>query len=448
MKTIKNFFSDKVFFKNLFILIIPIIFQELLNSSVNLVDNFMIGRLGEVAITSVGIANQLFFVFNLVLFGINSGASVFVGQYFGKGDFNGIHKVMGFGIILSLINASIFALAIMIFPEFLMSLYSKDTAVISESVQYLKVIFPSYFVVAFIMSINAALKAIRKTHFPMITTFIALMSNIVLNYLFIFKLGYGVKGAAMATLCARCIELASQLSIIFFKKLPIITKIKNYFSFNKEFVSSYLNICTPIILNEIFWSIGITVCNMAYKFSGTDAQSAVQITGTVQNLFIVMGVAIGAGCGILLSNVLGRGDIEKAIDYSKKCVILTIIMSSIMSIILVILSPYIISMFNIKDLVRGYTHKLLMVVAFGMVFKTYNYTTIVGILRSGGDTKYTAILDFASVWLIGIPMAFLGAYVLDLPVYVTYAMVYFEEVVKVFFSSARVRKNKWAKSLV
>ena len=215
----KNFFSDKGFFKNLFLLIIPIIFQELLNSSVNLVDNFMIGQLGEVAITSVGLANQIFFVFNLILFGINSGASVFVGQFFGKGDFNGIHKVMGLGMLLSLLNAAIFVIAIIFAPEFLMSLYSKDTAVIAEGVNYLKVICPAYFVIAFIMAINAALKAIRKTHFPMITTFIALISNIILNYLFIFKLGYGVKGAAMATLCARCIELTSQLLIIFGKKL-------------------------------------------------------------------------------------------------------------------------------------------------------------------------------------------------------------------------------------
>ncbi|WP_250278578.1 MATE family efflux transporter [[Clostridium] colinum] len=444
----KNFFSDKIFFKNLFLLVIPIIFQELLNSSVNLVDNFMIGQLGEVAITSVGLANQIFFVFNLILFGINSGAAVFVGQYFGKGDFKGIHKVIGIGIILSILNASIFVLAIILAPEFLMSLYSKDINVIAEGVNYLRVVCLSYFVISFIMAINAALKAIRKTHFPMITTFIALITNIILNYLFIFKLGYGVKGAAMATLCARCVELISQLLIIFGKRLPIITNIKNYFNFNKKFLKSYFEVCTPIILNEIVWATGVSICNMAYKFSGTDAQSAIQITGTIQNLFVVMGVAIGGGCGILLSNVLGYGDIEKAKEYSKKCIILTVIISSIMGLILLVLSPYIINIFNVKDLVKDYTHKLLIVVAVGMIFKTYNYTTIVGILRSGGDTTYTAILDFASVWFIGIPMAFLGAYILDLPIYITYAMVYSEEIVKGFFSSARVKKNKWAKSLV
>lgn len=444
----QSFFKDKVFFKNLFILIIPIIFQELLNSSVNLVDNFMIGQLGEVAVTSVGLANQIFFVFSLVLFGINSGASVFVGQFFGKGDFNGIYKVMGLGIILSLLNALIFFLGITLIPEVLMKLFSQDPKVIAEGVKYFKIIAPSYFITSFIMAINAVLKAIRHTTYCMVTTFISLITNIILNYIFIFKLSLGVPGAAIATLCARCVELIAQFSFIFIKKLPIITNFKNYFKFNKDFINSYFTVCTPVILNEIFWSIGIALCNVAYRFSGTDAQTAVQITSTIQNIFVVIGVSIGIGCSILLSNALGSGNKEKAIDYSKKCIVLTVILSSIMSILLLKISPAILKMFNVDEVVKDYATKLIYVVAFGMIFKTYNYTTIVGILRSGGDTKYTLFLDFASVWFIGIPMAFLGAYFLDLPIYITYALVYSEEIVKGFFTSRRVRSKKWANSLV
>lgn len=444
----KDFFKDKTFFKNLFILIIPIIFQELLNSSVNLVDNFMVGQLKEVAITSVGICNQIFFVFNLVLFGINSGSAVFIGQYFGKGDFKGIYKVMGLGIILSLLNSLLFFIAITFLPEFLMSLYSKDELVIIEGIKYFKVIAPAYFIIAFISILNSALKATRNTAYPMITTFISLICNIILNYIFIFKMNLGVKGAAIATLCARIIEFFAQILIIYIKKMPIITNIKNYFKFEKEFVKSFFVVCSPVILNEIFWAVGIAICNMAYKFSGTNAQAAVQITGTIQNLFIVLGVAIGGGCGILLSNLLGVGDKKKAIEYSKKCMILTVILSSMMSILLLASSNFIVSQFEITNIVREYSIKLLKIVAFGMIFKTFNYTTIVGILRSGGDTKYTLILDFATVWFIGIPMAFLGSYFLNLPIYITYAMVYSEEIIKGFFSFARVKKQKWVNTLV
>ncbi len=445
---IKEFLEDKIFFKSLFILVIPIIFQELLNSSVNLVDNFMIGQLGEVSITAVGIANQIFFVFNLVLFGINSGAGVFIGQYFGKGDIHGIHKVMGFGLILSILNALFFFTLIMFIPEYLMSLYSKDLEVIRESVKYLKVVSPAYILISITVCINAILKAIKKPSYPMITTFIALICNIILNYIFIFILNFGVIGAGLATLLARTIELICQFSIIFYKKLPIITKITNYLQFNKDFIIQYIKICLPVIINEVLWALGVTICNMAYKFSGTNAQSAIQITSTVQNLFTVMGVAIGSGCGILLSNTLGNKDIEKAKTYAKKCLILTIIFSFIMGIMLYIASPFIINIFNIQEEVKEYTKYLLLIVSIGLIFKSYNYTAIVGVLRSGGDTTYTAILDFCTVWFIAIPMAFLGSYYLHFPIYITYSMVYFEEFVKVFFGTNRIKKGKWLKTLV
>ncbi|MDE6357684.1 MAG: MATE family efflux transporter, partial [Eubacteriales bacterium] len=354
----------------------------------------------------------------------------------------------GLGIALSLLNSLIFFAGITFIPENLMRLYSKDELVIIEGIKYLKIIAPAYFVISFIMAINASLKATRNTAYPMITTFISLLTNIILNYVFIFKMNLGVKGAAIATLCARIIELISQILIVYLKKLQIIASIKDYFSFNKEFVTNYFVICTPVILNEIFWSVGVAICNMAYKYSGTNAQAAVQITGTIQNLFTVVGVAIGGGCGILLSNALGSGNEEMAINYSKKCMILTIMLSTLMSLFLLIVSPYIVSVFKITDIVRDYAIKLLYVVAFGMIFKTFNYTTIVGVLRSGGDTKYTLLLDFLTVWLIGIPMAFLGSYFLNLPIYITYAMVYSEEIVKGFFSFFRVKKQKWVNTLV
>lgn len=443
-----NVFKDKVFLRNLIVLIIPIILQGLLNSSINLIDSFMVGRLGEVAITAVGIANQIFFVFNITLFGINSGASVFIGQYFGKNDINGIHKSMGISVILGLLNALIFFLAVQIAPKALMSLYSNDDAVILEATKYLRIIGGSYFITAIASTLNETLKSTRKTSLPMITTFIALITNAILNYIFMFKLDLGVVGAALATFIARCVELLAQIILIGFKKLPIIVRPRAYINFNAKFIKGYFVICAPVILNEIFWSLGVSICNMAYRFSGTDAQSAIQISSTVQNLFAVMGIAVGNGCGILLANSLGSGDIKRAIDYSKKCIQIAIIIGIIMGVCLIITAPIIISMFNVKDIVKDYTYKMLFIVSIGIVIKVYNYTTIVGILRNGGDTVYTAILEFCTVWFIAIPMAFIGAYFLKLPIYVTFGLVYLEEFVKMFLSQNRVKKNKWAKSLV
>ena len=444
----KNILKEKAFLKNLSILVIPIILQELLNSSVNLMDTFMIGQLGEIAVTSVGLANQIFFLFNYILFGVNSGTIIFVAQYWGKKDTSSIHKVMGISIILSLSVAFVFCTGALFFPRLLMSIYSKDELVIVEGIKYLRVIGISYFLVSFIMWINACIKAINMTKYPMITTFISLISNIILNYIFIFKLSYGVIGAAYATFCSRIIEFIAQTLIIFIKKPPILAKIREYFSFDKAFLKSYFKVANAVILNEVLWALGTSLFNIAYKYSGTDAQAAVQVANSLQNLFIVVGVGVGSGCGILLSNTLGTGDVEKAKEYSKKCLFISALFSFSMGIILFVISPFVVNLFNVEQIVKVYAKKLLIIVSIGMIFKTYTYTSIVGVLRSGGDTKWALIIDVLSVWGIGVPMAFLGSYFLGLPIYVTYALVYSEEVFKYFLSSYRVKKNVWAKSLV
>lgn len=440
--------DNKVFIRNLIFLAVPIILQELLNSSVNMMDTFMIGRLGENEVTAVGLANQIFFLFNLLIFGISSGSSIFMGQYWGKKDVTSIHKVMGICFTLGTIAAAFFCFSALLIPDILMKLYSKDSIVIELGIEYLRVVAISYFFTAIIVSINASLRVIGKTSLPMCTTFISLITNVILNYIFIFVMNLGVVGAALGTISARTIELLMQILLINFLKVPIITNIKNYFSADKLFIFDCMKITTPVILNEFIWALGTTTYNIAYKFSKTEAQAAVQISSSVQNLFIVVGMGVGAACGIMLSNTLGSGDIKKAISYSRKCLVMSVILSIFMGICLILSSPLIISIFNVNNTVKDYTSKILIVISIGMVFKTFNYTSIVGILRSGGDTTFCLILDFASVWFVGVPFAFLGSMILHLPIYFTVALVYTEEICKFFVSSKRVFSNKWAKSVI
>lgn len=441
-------FKDKKFLKNIATLAIPIMLQELLNSSVNILDTFMIGRLGDTAVASVGLANQIFFLFVLITFGINSGGSIFIGQYYGKGDYKGIHKIMGITLSLSLFAAFIFWCGARLFPQQLMGFYSKDHLVIEQGGEYLKIISFSYFLSAIIVSLNAALKSTNVVMQPMITTFISLVSNFTFNLLFIFGLNMGVKGAAFATLLARIIEVIVQIVLIVRYKRVIRTRLSNYFVFDKNIVLQFLKISTPVILNEFMWALGNSVYNIAYKYSGTVAQAATQISGTVQNLFMVAGIAIGSACGILISNTLGAGDSKRAIEYSRKCCGLSVVLSIFMGIMLALATPFIVNVFKVGDEAKLYANYMLYVVSAFMVFKTFNFVTIVGVLRNGGDTTFCLLLDTLTVWFIGVPMAFLGSKFLGLPIYITFAMVYLEEVVKMFISAVRVWKNKWANTVI
>ncbi len=444
-----NLFKDKVFLKNLYILALPIILNELLNSSINMMDTFMIGRLGAECVSSVSLGNQVFFIFTLFSFGICSGASIFMGQYWGAEDIKGVKKVLGIALILSLINAAVFFIFAFVFSENVMNIYSNDKSVIALGAKYLKIVGFSYFLTAVTTSFNAALKATGYAKIPMLTTFISLVCNVIFNYIFIFIMNMGVTGAALGTLCARSIEFCVLMTVVFGRKLPVAGRLRDYISVNFSFLINYAKISLPVLLNEGMWGLGTTAYNIAYKYSGTVAQASVQVASVVQNLFIVAGMGIGASSGILISNALGAKDTKRAEDYAKKCTFVAVLFSAIMAVILLSASKGIVSLFEIGDAGRDYAIKMLITVSFGLIIKTLNYINIVGILRNGGDTIYGLMLDSLSVWFIGVPMAFLGSRYLGLPIYITFSMVYIEEVVKLFFSEYRVMvAKKWIKTVI
>ena len=442
-------FKDTAFIKKLGMLALPIMLNEILNSFVNLLDTFMIGKLGEAPVAAVGLANQIFFLFIVICFGINSGSQIFMGQFYGRGEHGGIHKCMGTTFVLSVLLALIFECAAFMIPDKLMAIYSKDPAVIELGVSYLRIVAFSYIIVAMTVLINAALKSTGQVMQPMCTTFISLVCNFIFNLLFIYGLKLGVRGAALATLTARSIELFAVVLLVKLKKHIIAARARAYFSgLDKTFLKGFFAVVIPVILNELMWALGTTIYNVAYKYSGTVAQAAVQIAGTVQNVFMVAGIAIGSACGIMIANALGADDRERAVYYSRKSMSTSLVFSTAAAVCLALAAPYIAGFFDVTEQARRYARIMMYITSVGLYIKTLNFITIVGVLRNGGDTRFCLIADAATVWFVGVPMAFLGSAVLSLPIYVTFAMVYMEEVVKLFVTVPRVLNNKWIKTLI
>lgn len=443
-----SLFKDRIFLRNLGWLAIPIIINEMLNSLINMMDTFMTGKLGAASVTAIGLGNQVFFLFSLITFGICSGASIFMGQYWGNNDIKSVHKVMGIAYLMVIIDSAVFFIGAVFLSEVIMEIYSKDPEVIKLGAGYLRVVGFSYILTGLIVVNNAALKATRCAMQPMITTFISLIVNIICNSIFIFVMKMGVVGAAFGTLCARTIELITQIVIIKARNNAVLANVGDYFKLDKAFLKNYFIITTPVLLNEFMWALGTTVYNIAYKYAGTISQAAVQVANVVQNLFVVFGMGVGASCGILISNALGARDKDKAIDYAKKCTYLAILCSIFLGAILFTISPFVVNLFDIENEGKHYAELMLWVVSVGMLFKTINYINIVGILRNGGDTVFCFICDTASVWFVGVPMAFLGAKYLGLPIYIVYAMVYSEEVFKTIVSQTRVIRKTWLKTVI
>lgn len=449
----KTTLKDKNFYKLLAAIALPITLQNLIMSSVNLVDTLMITQLGDANIAAVGLANQLFFFFSLILFGVNSGSSIFVAQFWGKRDIINIRRILGLALTICGGVSLIFTTGAFFAPGFIMRIFTKEKDVVELGIKYLRIISISYVLTAISFSYNTALRSIGQAKIPMFASVAALFANTILNYLLIFgKFGFpemGIEGAALATLISRIIEMTLVLSVVYFRNNALAAKINELLDLNKDFVAKYFKTAAPVIINEFFWSLGTVMYSIAYARIGKEATSAVQIANTIQNFFFVLSRGMSSACAVMIGNEIGAGNKEKSIAYSRTFIILGPLLGIVLGIILYLTTPTIMTLFNnVSAEVYEYTSKILIVISLVMSIKIINGLLIVGIFRSGGDTRFSMFLEMGSVWLVGVPLAFFGALVIKAPVYWVLAMVNCEEIVKAAIGIPRLISNKWVRNVV
>ena len=451
-KNLKNIAKDKKFIRKAIAITIPIALQALLNTSLNLVDTVMIGSLGQSSIAAVGLANKVFFVFTLLLFGVVSGSSILTAQYFGKNDIKNIRKVLGMSLIIGLIGSIIFVIPSLICPKIVMSIFTPNENTIKIGASYLAIAAISYPLTAITNVYVALLRGVNQVKAPVLITLISIVIKVILNYILIFghfgMPALGVQGEAIATLIARTIECTCILSIVYFEKGPAAAKFKELISFNKEFVKLYFSTVSPVIINEFMWGLGVTMYSLVYGRMGDGAVAAITITQTVEQIITVIFQGTSAATAVILGNELGANKLKDAENHAKYFIILQFIFALIMAIICFFIRIPLIRLFNVTDIVGADISKCLIVFILYLPFKVFNWVNIVGILRSGGDTKAALMLDITGVWCVGIPLAYLGGMFLGLPIYFVYAMVTFEEVYKFVLGFRRYKKKIWLKNLV
>lgn len=448
----RNMLDDKKFIKKAIAIAIPITFQLLLNTTLNFIDILMIGSLGETTIAAVGLANKVFFVFSLLLFGICSGSSILTSQYFGKKDIKSIRKVLGISLVIGLIGSIFFVIPGILCPKLVMNIFTPSTNTIAIGASYLAIVAISYPLTAITNVYTAVLRSINEVRLPVVISLVSIFINIVLNYTLIFghfgAPALGVQGAALGTLIARIIECLSILTIIYIKNGPAAAKIKELIDFNKEFTKKFFITVTPVIINEFMWGLGVTMYSLVYGRMGDGAVAAITITQNVEQIITVMFQGIGSATAVILGNELGANKLEKADIHAKYLIVMQLVLSLVMGVVCFLIKMPLIRLFSVSEFVALDISKCLIVFIIYLPFKMFNLVNIVGVLRSGGDTKAALFLDVTGVWIIGIPLAFLGGIFLGLPIYIVYAMVMFEEVYKFILGIRRYRQKKWLKNIV
>lgn len=451
MERFKELFSDKKFYKTLFILALPIVIQNLLMTSLNMADTLMVGALGDIPVAAVGIGNQVSFLVQLFMIGIAGGCSVFVAQFWGKKDKKNIKKVVGLGIISSLIVGLIGSLVVLFNIDGIAKLFSKDLVVIAQVNDYLKVVVISYILNAVTLSLAYVLRSMEDAKTPMIISAISVLTNVVLNYIFIFgKFGVpamGVKGAAIATVIARVVECILLIWVASRNEV-LQGKFKEFLDFDKKFSIEVYKSVVPILLNDVCWGIGNFLYSIAYGQIGTEAMASVQICTNIQNLFMVLCMSVASASLVIIGNQVGSGREDKAKEYTRKITGLSFIMGIVIAILVILLSGPIIGLFNVSEEVKNSSILMLNIFTFIAPIRIINIVLIVGAFRGGGDASYALKLESATMWFIGVPLAFIGAMFLNLKVYQVVLLVSIEEIVKFIFTMLRLKSGKWIKSVI
>jgi len=443
----KYMFGDKKFLTTMFRLAAPIMLQNLVFASLNLVDGVMIGQLGESAVAAVGVANQIFFLVNLLLFGIGSGSAIFAAQYWGRKDIKRIKSVLGLNLLMSISGALIFSVAAILFPVHVISIYSKDPAVISQGSIYLQIVAFSYGISAITMSFAFVLRSTENVKLPLLTSIVALSLNTLMNYTLILgnfgMPALGVKGAAYATIISRLIEVVLLLLIIYLKKLPIAGKLSELLNFKILSFKKFFKTTLPVIATEIVWSFGITTYNVVYARIGTESIAAVNIAGTLDRIIFVVFIGLGNACAVMIGNLIGAEENETATAYAKNFLALGAVGATTLGLVMALFASPLLIFYNVSELTIEFTIKLIGLLAISLPIRSLNLILLIGILRAGGDTKVAFFIDAGSVWVVGVPMAFLGAFVFGLPIHWVYLMVLADEVVKLALGLYRFFSQRW-----
>jgi putative MATE family efflux protein len=417
-----------------------------------MVDVIMVGQLGEASIAALGLANQVFFLLILFLFGVTSGMAIFTAQFWGKGDEERIRKVMGICLTVAISVGTLFTLAATLIPETVLSFYTEDPEVIALGSSYLRIVGFSYIFMAITTSYYAILRSITLVRLTVIVSVIALILKTILGYLLIFGIGpfpmLGVRGAAFGTAFGWVFQCLLILILVYRLKTPLAANPLTFFRFERAFLVDVLKTAMPAAANEVFWSVGITIYNAVYARIGTDAIASVQISAAVEEIVYVFFIGLGNACAIMIGNKIGEGKKELAFEYGRRYTILTVMLALLAGLLVLFVRGPVVSLYEVSPQAAENARMLMLIFASTAWLRSINFILFVGVLRAGGDTRFAMFMELTTIWVVGVPAALIGGFVLRLPVTGVYMLVLLEELVKVFVITRRYLSRKWIHDLV
>lgn len=441
----------KRFYKQVFMLVIPMALQNLINVGVTAADVLMLGKVGEKVLSGASLAGQIQFIMTLILFGTTSGATVLTAQYWGKKDIRTIEKILGMGMTIGVSCAAAFTLAAELIPEMLMRIYTSDPAVISEGVKYLRIVALSYIFMAATQIYLYIMRSIERVVIATVIYSVSLVCNVIINAVLIFGLlGFprlGIMGAATGTLISRMVELIIVVWYAKVKNKTVRFRWIDMWKIDKLLMKDFLVYATPVILNELMWGLGSSANTAVIGHLGSAAVAANSVAQVARQLATVVAFGVSNATAIYLGKTIGERKFELAKTYGKKFTVLSLITGAVGGGLILAAAPIANALMTLSAEAQGYLTFMFFVMSYFTLCQALNTTLVVGVFRSGGDTRFGLVMDVSTMWGCSILLGALAAFVFDAPVPVVYMILMSDEVIKVPITLKRFFSYKWIKDV-
>ena len=458
----KRLIGDRDFYRRLFAVMTPVLVQNVITNFVSLLDNVRVGQVGTEPMSGVAIVNQLIFIFNLCVFGGLAGAGILTAQFYGKGDSNGVRDTFRVKLFVAAASLAVFLLLFLTRGETLISLFLHEgeenldlAATLNYGMDYLHVMLIQILPFALTQVYASTLRETGETVLPMKAGVAAVFVNLIFNYIFIFGVeglripALGVVGAAVATVIARFTECLIVMIWTHRRRdrNTYIAGVYRSLQVPGRLVRQVAVMGLPLLANEVLWSAGMAMLNQCYSVRGLEVVSAFNISSTVSNLFFCAAMAMGTAVSIMVGQLLGAGELERAVDEDRKLIAFSMALSVAVGAVMAALAPLIPRIYNTTDIVKALASRLLIVSAVMMPLNTFinvSYFT----LRSGGKTIITFVFDCVFLWVLNIPLAFILSRFTGIPVVEMYILVEGLNLIKAALGFWLIKGRKWVNDLV
>ena len=445
---------EKSFYKNVLAIALPIALQNFIVFATSMMDTIMLGSVGETLLSASALANQPFFILSLVCFGLSGGATVLASQYWGKRDMASIRMIFSIVLKAAFFISAVLGLAVLLAPETVMGLYSKNPEIIAEGAKYLRIIGYAYFFFGVGNTLLCSIRSVELVKISVVVNSSSFVTNVFLNWVLIFgNLGapaMGIRGAAVATLTARILEFVITMVYVLFIDKRLQMRVRDLFRFDKVFAKDLLVYGTPVLLNEVMWSLGITLQAALLghiEYASGDPVAANSVTSMVQQLSTIVIFGVANAAAVMVGKAIGEKDLDTAERRAHTLKYMSFIVGAAACLIILLLRSVAVDFYNIPEASKALARDMMVVMAVVTFFVSVSSISIVGILRGSGDTRFCLTVEMISLWLVALPLAFLAAMVFRWPVPVVLLLMKIDEPLKSLLCMLRMRGRKWMKSV-